>query len=214
MELKAFKDIVFNKAISQGFESCEIYYSSSDSFKVSVYNGKIEKFQNNSSSGFGFRGLFEGKMGYYFCEKIDESIVDTIVKNAKENAQLINNEDTEFIFEGSPSYDKVKTYDSTISELSVDEKINMAYAMEKYAKEYSDEIKSVDASVVSTGEAYTYIANTKNLELEERSNYFMGFVEATGERNGQIKNKYEVFAGTPKDFSPREIAHRCCFISL
>lgn len=210
MYISDFKDKLFKKASASGFESCEIYYSSSESFKVSVYNAKLEKFQNRSSSGFGFRGLYNGKMGYYFSESLDESIIDDVVKNAMENAEILTSDEKQFIFEGSDKYSNVNVYDASIDALSVEDKMNMAMDMERLAKEYSDKIKAVNTSMISTGEGYVYIANTKGMELKEKSNYFMAYLEVMAENDGSVKEKGEIYMGSPEKFSIKDIVKTAC----
>lgn len=210
MKINDFKDNLFAKALSEGFEACEIYYQNSESFKVSVYKGKIEKFQNKGSSGFGFRGIYNGSMGYYFSESIDESIIDIVIKNAKENAEILTSNEKEFIFEGSSCYKAVNVYDNSINQISTDDKIAMALNMENFALGYDKRIKSVNASLISTGETDIFIANTKGMELSERSNYFMAYIEVMADSGESIKEKGEVYVGSPKYFNAETVANRAC----
>ncbi len=206
MNITDFKNLLFDRALEKGFESCEIFYGNSASVKVSVYNSRIEKFQDKSSGGFGFRGIYKDKMGYYFSESIDESIIDTVIENAIENSRLLSSDTKEFIFEGSDKYEEVKVYDEAINNLSVEDKINMALDMEKAAYNYSDKIKSVNTSMISTGESITYIANTKGMELEEKSNYFMAYIEVVAQSGESIKEKGEIYIASPDKFNASEVA--------
>ncbi|MGN1317427.1 MAG: TldD/PmbA family protein [Lachnospirales bacterium] len=210
MEISKFKDLLFQKALNRGFEACEIFYSNSDSLRISVYKGKIEKFQNKSSGGFGFRGLHNGKMGYFFSELIDEDIIDTVISNAIENAKILTSPQKEFIFEGSKSYEKVRVYSDKINEIITEEKIEMALLMETTAKNYSDKIKAVNTSMINTGESLTYIANTKGMELNEKSNYYLAYVEVMAESNGEVKEKGEIYLGIPDNFNAKLLAENAC----
>lgn len=204
MNIRDFKNKLFNKAKAEGFTDCEIYYSSSDNFSLRVYKGKVEKISKTGARGFGFRGLYNDNMGYFFSESLDENIIDTVIKNAKENAEIVNTK--EFIFKGSESYPNVNVYDESINNLSVNDKIEMALNMEKYAQDYSKYIKAVNRSNIYTGENLTYIANTKGMELEEKSNSFMAYIEVMAEKNGSVKEKGEVYIGSPSEFNEKEIA--------
>ncbi len=210
MNISDFKDKLFKRALAEGFEDCEIYYQSNDSFKVSVYKGKIEKYQDKSSSGFGFRGIYNGSMGYFFSENIDCDIIDLVVKNAKESSAILKSDEKAFIFDGSDKYSKVKTYDESINNISVEDKIKMAFDMEKAAYDYDDRINSVNTSMISTGEGEIYIANTKGMELREKSNCFMALVEASAKYKDNVKEKYEIYIGSPLDFDAVKTAESCC----
>lgn len=208
MEINKLKDILFTKAKEKGFSDCEIYYSDSSSFKVSVYKGKIEKYQNSQSGGYCFRGLYNGKMGYYFSENVDTADVDLIIANAAANAEILSGEDEEFIFEGSEKYADIKTYDEKLAEMTAEEKINAALEMEKAAAEYDKRI-TVNSAVVVTCENYIYIANTKGLNLNEKSNCIMALTEVMAEEKGETKEKGELWMGSSiSEFNPRGIAER------
>ena len=88
MDIKGFKNLLFTKAKNEGFSEYEIYYSEKKSFSVNIYKKQIEKYQNSETSGFGFRGIYNGKMGYYYSETIDESIIPEVIATAKINADL------------------------------------------------------------------------------------------------------------------------------
>ena len=210
MDIVAFKNKLFENALKSGFEDCEIFYMDMDSFRVNVYKGEIEKYQNKSSSGFGFRGIYNGKMGYYYSELLDYSVIDSVIKNAKENSEILTSDQQEVIFEGSEGYPDVILYDEGIANLTVEDKIEMARLMEKTAYDYSDKITAVSTAMISTGEGEVYIANTKGLELSSKSNYIMGYTEVIAKQDSSIKEKGELYIGTLSNFDPVETAKKAC----
>lgn len=206
MNINELKNSLFEKAREKGFKECEIYYSDNSSFKVSVYKGNIEKYQNSQSGGFCFRGLYEDKMGYYFSENVEDPDIESVVENAIENSRILTGEDKEFIFEGSKKYADVNVYNEKLADMTDDEKINAAFEMEKAAQKYDSRI-TVNSSVVASGVSTVYISNTKGLELKEKSNYLMAYVEAMAEDNGETKEKGELWIGSDIDeFNPAMIA--------
>ena len=44
MEFLEFKDLLFKKAIENGFNECEIYYRNGDNISISAYDGEVEKY--------------------------------------------------------------------------------------------------------------------------------------------------------------------------
>lgn len=206
MNISNLKNSLFEKADKRGFSDWEIFYSDNSSFKVSVYKGKIEKYQNSQSGGFCFRGIYNGKMGYYFSENIENVNTDAVVENAALNAEILAGEDEEFIFKGSEKYTELNTFSEEIENMSPDEKISAAFEMERFATEFDDRI-SVNSSIVATGKNETYIANSKGLELRDKSNYIMAYVEAMASDGGETKEKGELWLGTDlSGFEPKKIA--------
>lgn len=206
MNINELKNSLFEKAKEKGFKECEIYYSDNSSFKVSVYKGNIEKYQNSQSGGFCFRGLYDNKMGYYFSENVEDPDIESVVENAIENSRILTGEDKEFIFEGSKKYADVNVYNEKLADMTDDEKINAAFEMEKAAQKYDSRI-TVNSSVVASGVSTVYISNTKGLDLKEKSNYLMAYVEAMAEDKGETKEKGELWIGSDIDeFNPAMIA--------
>ncbi len=208
MNINELKNTLFEKAENKGFSAYEIYYNDNSAFKVSVYKGKIEKFQNSQSGGFCFRGIYKNKMGYYFSETIDAVDADAVIENAMENAEILSGEDEEFIFEGSSKYAKVNTFNDDIENMSIEDKIAAAVEMEKSAIEYDNRI-TVNSSVVVTGSNMVYISNNKGLNLSEKSNYIMAHIEVMANNGDETKEKGELWLGNSlEEFKPREIAEK------
>ena len=99
MELKNFKDILFKKALSEGFEECEIYYYTGENLSINIYEGEVEKYNLDKSFGLSFRGKVNGKIGYSYTEILDDKAVDMLIKNVKDGVNTIENEDVQFIYE-------------------------------------------------------------------------------------------------------------------
>lgn len=208
MDINILRDTLFERAENKGFSACEIYYNENSAFKVSVYKGKIEKYQNSQSGGFCFRGIYKNKMGYYFSETIDDVDIDGVIKNTIENAEILSGEEKEFIYEGSSEYAKVNTFNDNIEKMSAEAKINAAMEMEKKAMEYDNRI-TVNSSVVVTGSNVVYISNSKGLNLNEKSNYIMAYIEVMASNGNETKEKGELWLGNnTEEFKPYEIAEK------
>lgn len=209
MDIKTFKEKLFNKAMENGFSDCELYYSNSKSIKISVFKGDIENFQNAASGGVSFRGFFDGKIGYSYVEKIDDSIVDNLIKYAKENAEIINEEEKEEIYIGDKDYKEVKTYYEDLEKIEVDTLIEKCLEMEKSVFDYDERITGCNYCVISKVSGETYIANTKGLELNKKGNYIFAYTNALAKDGEDIKSGMEVFAGFDiNEINPKEIGRK------
>lgn len=206
MQSEKFKEILFKKAKKVGFDDCEIYYSQIKSFSVNVYKGEIEKYQNNEFSGLSFRGMYNGKIGYSYTENISEDVIDFIIESAKENATVLNSQDEEFIYEGDKNYPIVKSYNEELEKITPNQKINAALEMEKAVLNYSNKIQSCQRSTVSSASGMSYIANTKGLNLEQKTNYVFAYASAIAKEGEQVKSNSEFWGGFDfNDFNPKKI---------
>lgn len=195
MDIQNFKKLLFEKAKAYGFEKCEIYFSSGSSSEISVYKGETEQYKEEESGGFSFRGIYKGKMGYFFSEKTDEDILDTVVKNAAENALLSESEEKEDIFSGSEEYPRVNTYDEALKNVDVEEKTALALDAEKKAFSYDKRVEMVESSLVESGENSIYLANSTGLELKNKTNYVVAYISVTAKENESVKQKYDYYVG-------------------
>ena len=208
MNIADFKTKLFAAAKAKGISDIELIYMNSKSDEISVYNSDVENFQSSSQGGIGVRGLYKDVMGYYYSETVEEKDVDGIIAAVMENAEVIDSEDPEFIFEGSKCYAEVDIYDEAVNAYTTEKRIEDALKMEKAALAYDERIKSVSNAVVAGGESETYLANSKGLELSEKNNYIMAYVELIAEQNGSTKEKGELWIGRAADLDCEAIAKR------
>ncbi len=165
-------DRLLEMAKRAGFEQAEAYYTRGESFQASVQEGAVEDYRVESQQGLSLRGLYGGKMGYASTEAVDEDGLEELVRAAKENAALIQNEDETPLHDGSDTIEQ-KPYEDKISALSAKEKIDLAIAMEKYAKEADERVLRVHGCMIGTETSYRRIRNT--LGLDRESSGSLGF---------------------------------------
>ncbi len=202
-----FKEKLFEKALNAGFLDCEILYFKSNSFSVSIFEGEINQYKNAKSVGVSFRGTVGGKMGYSFTENVQISEIDLLIENAKINAKLINEEEKEELFYTEEKYREVNSFYPEIETVTVDEKIELAKKIEKLALEHSEKIVKVETTVVANGLTEMFIANTKGLNLHEKSNICYAYTSVVAEELDAKKTGFEKWIGTSfKDLSPKDLS--------
>jgi len=206
--IKSFKNKLFEKAMEAGFTDCEIYFISGSSFEVYVFNSEISQYKNSSPSGLTFRGTYKNNMGYAYTELIDDTIINILVKNAKENALIVENTN-ERLYLGDKVYPESPKVSSLLNKTTIEEKINMAKLMETIALNESPLIKSVDNSIIANGDSEVYIANSYGLELHQSSGNAIAYISVRAEKNGKVKIGSEIWGG--KDFigfNPEKISKK------
>lgn len=207
MEFKSFKKILFERAITEGFENCEVYYVDSENISITVYEGEVEKYNLNKSFGLSFRGMINGKMGYSYTEILDKSSIDMLIKNAKDCANCIESEDIQFIYEGDKEYSKVDTYSEKLENIDASKLIDIALDLEKQTKSYSDKVVNLNACKVSYSSSNNGIYNTKGLNLNNKGNLLMAYVIPIVQVNDEKQDGmgYKI-AESIEDIDTKEIA--------
>ncbi|MDU1539764.1 MAG: metallopeptidase TldD-related protein [Paeniclostridium sordellii] len=185
MDFKEFKNILFEKALNEGFEDCEIYYTDGEDISITVYEGEVEKYNLDKSFGLSFRGMLNGKMGYSYTEILDDKAIDMLIKNAKEASKCIESTDEQFIYEGDKYYSKVQTYSEKLENIDAAKLIEIALDLEKQTKEYSDKVVNISSCKVSYSSSKNGIYNTKGLELSNKGNLIIAYVIPIVEDNNE-----------------------------
>lgn len=176
MDFKEFKNILFEKALNEGFENCEVYYTDGENISITVYEGEVEKYNIDKSFGLSFRGMLNGKMGYSYTEILDDKAIDMLIKSAKEAASCIESNDIQFIYEGDKNYSEVKTYSEKLENIDASKLIDIALELEKETKGYSDKVTNLNACKISYSSSKNGIYNTKGLELNNKGNLLISYV--------------------------------------
>ncbi|WP_455542079.1 TldD/PmbA family protein [Intestinibacter sp.] len=207
MNLNQFKEMLFKKAEEAGFENSEIYVTNSESLDISIYKEEVESYNLDKSFGLSFRGIINGKIGYSHTRILDEDSIDMLVSTAKNAALLIENEDTQFIYEGDDKYEEVVCYYDELDNIDPSDLINLGLAMERECKNYNEKVVNIGSCKVIYSKGEVQISNTKGLNLKNKENilyaYVVPIVEIDGEK--QDGTGYKI-ATNIDEMNPREIA--------
>lgn len=207
MDIKPLVEKIFLKGKAEGLGDMEVYYSAGSSLSLKVFEKELDGYSLSESEGLSLRGVYKGKMGYSYTEKVDESSIELLVKNALENAMVIDSDDEEFIFEGSKEYKKVDTFNPGLEDVSELEKINFVKSLEEEAFNIDKRITSVETCVYGDGYGETVMSNTKGLYLHDKSNLAYTYVVVVAKEGDDIKTGMAYRTGNDfSKFNAKEIA--------
>ncbi len=170
MTFEQFKDACFALALEKGCENAEVYATSSDGFSVNVLNAEIIKYAVERSKGLNLRVLFDGKTGYAYTEVFEDP--ESLVAHAIDNAKAIENTD-ESPMQGACEYPEITKKPNPVVDLSEEEKIDLALAMERDTLAADARVNRMGYCSVDTGVIETHISNTLGLNADstERVSY-------------------------------------------
>ena len=202
-------DKFFALAKEAGLEQVELFISESHNLNISLFHGEIDEYKDNNGYSILARGILNGKCGAASADVWNKEKAAWLVNEIVANAKVIENEDPIFIFKGSEKYHKVNTFNKALEEVTIDQKMEKLYALEK-------ELKNVDARVVEiagteysqTTEKVTLI-NSNGLNLVQRSNYFVYMAQCVAKEGEQTKSGYDFYFGNKfEEFDPKELAKK------
>lgn len=187
MNVRDFKEKVFQAGAKAGLEEMEIYIVGSKDLSIRVFQKEVDDYNLSVGQGVGFRARFAGKIGYSYAETLDEDSVHLLVEGAKANAQIIDSDDEIVFFAGAELYPEVDAYNDKLEQVTPEAKIELAKELESEAFAADERVSLVNWAAVGYREGETYIANTLGLEQSFRRNGAYSFVSAVVREDEQVK---------------------------
>jgi len=168
-------DLLFEKGAAKGFEAQEIFYMRNKNTEISVYNGEIDKYNLSEDGGLSYRGMFKGKIGYAYTEKLDESALEMLVNEAFDNAIVLELEDAVFLHDGKGDYHKIDDFNPSLAQVPMTEKIAFMLNLEADLKKIDPRVKNVSNNSYDEVESFRWIKNTKGLDVKDTTNYCLAY---------------------------------------
>lgn len=188
--MQAFLDQLLKAAKDAGIEACEAFVVERDSFSVMTTEGEIVEYKSNATRGLGFRGLFHGKMGYASTEAFDEEAIGQLVKGVVESAELSENTDPEFLYDGVEDAPKIDLTDAQGEKITPDEKIARVLQMEKEIKQSDPHIDKTAHNALQTERHTVRIVNSYGLNRSFTEDVNALFGQATAKDGDFVSSGY------------------------
>ncbi|HWI50210.1 MAG TPA: TldD/PmbA family protein [Rummeliibacillus sp.] len=207
MKLKEFQEQLLLDAQNAGFKEVELYYEHKESFQCMVFEGEIDSYETSEDGGLGLRGLFNGKMGYSYTEKIDEDSISFLIESAKANAAILDEDDGSDIFEGSKDYEAHCFYNEELANVQIPEKIELLRSIEEKVRSYDKRIVTLDECILYDFSTERSLANSKGLSLTEKKNGLLIYISTVVKDGEEMKTGS--FMKSTRDFhslNPDDIA--------
>ncbi len=192
MNKEKFMEKILNEAKQDNFKDSEVYLNESENFEIRLYKGEVDYYEENEEYGIAFRGK-DNKMGYSYTEKLDDTVIDILLKNAKNNAQIMD-EDEEEIIGQQESYKKLPQI-TGIYEYNRDEKIKLLKEIEKNIYELDDRVKNINYCIYADEKTGERIINSKGLNLNYENDIGYIYISVIVEDDGEVHTAahYQLF---------------------
>ncbi len=198
MQVQEFIEKLYQESQAQGINQFQIDYSQSENFSLKAMDGKIEKrsFKNVQHLSFSVK---EGKnIGSIESDKLEEGDIPLIIKEAKENALLMDNEEENFFFGEKREYPVVKR-NTPIKDYETLDKEQFLLRLEKAAYAQDKRVKKVISCYLNEGKYQTAIRNSLGLNVSEGGTWAFAGIYLSVEENGIIKTASEYVKFDKKD---------------
>lgn len=196
-------DLFFKLAKEAGIEEAELYIRESRSLSIEMFHGNIEGYSDNNGFAFSARGMINGKFGTASCDVWNKEKAAYLAREIANNARVIESEDPNFIFEGSPKYKKVNTFNPELENVKPEQAIAKLHELENELRNSDPRIVEVAATEYGQTSEKITLLNSKGLKLSQKSNYFYFVAQAVARQGEQTKSGYDVLLGN--DFAQADM---------
>ena len=187
-KIELFYNELQEKAIKMGFESIEIFFKKTLEFSSKVFRGEIEKYQNTEESGISIRGIYKGKIGYYYSERIDKKIIDEALFMIIDNSELIEVKD-EMILKDKFEIEENEDYCEPINRKIV---IDRMLESEKNLIDNYEQIVDVPYNMFSDIESEIIIMNSYGLKLKQKSSLYYYVLDGLAKKDEISKTSMRI----------------------
>ena len=199
----------FEYAKQIGFEDVEFKSRTSNKLSISIFHGKVETYSVSENETIYIRGIVDGKMVSGHTE--NKNSIKAILDQMVQNAALIEEKKEQEIFGGSEKYKNFKTYNNTLANISVADKIALCLDTEKKAYAYDSRIADVEGVDYGETETAMTIVNSKGLKLSYRVSYGTFVVSVVAKSEKDTRTGFKVKIGQSlEDFNVDALVKEAC----
>ncbi len=190
MERDKLVDTLFRKAKECNIEEIEVYISKESSIDFSIYEGQLEKYVVAEEENLSLRGIYKGRMGYSYTEKLREDSLGELINNLIQYAENNDNEELEEMSSSILECKKTVHRENLLNRYTEEEKIEYLLDLEKRAYDYDKRVKTIDDCSYQEKIQEVYIRNTKGLEVEDRHTIGIISLSAVAEEGNNMQTGY------------------------
>ncbi|ADY73573.1 peptidase U62 modulator of DNA gyrase [Desulfurobacterium thermolithotrophum DSM 11699] len=166
----------------QDIENFDIYAVESSGFTVEVKNKEIERIKVPVKKGLAIRVVVNGKLGFAYTTDVSDEGIRIAIECAKENAKSSSPDDYSFSMPAENFLD-FPLYDDRYSEISTEEKINLALDLESKVYSFDPRIKRVRKASYKDSISTIYYYNSNDHSFNYTTSSFSLSILLAAEEN-------------------------------
>ena len=156
-------------ALGQPGEQIEVCAGSAVRTEVRVHGGEVESLTVAESRGVGVRVVVDGREGFAHAGSFDRDVVDDLVAEARDNAAFAEPDDrVGLATPDGVEADAIDPWDDRIEATSVDDKLELALALERATTGADPRVRGVRTSIYADTRAESAIVSSEGIDGWDR----------------------------------------------
>jgi PmbA protein len=156
--------------------------------EIRVYQGEIEQFTASESQGVGIRVIADNRQGFAYAGTLDDDVLAETLRDARDNAAFGTPD--EFLGLAQPdgvAVPSLDLYDSRVSEMSTDAKIDLAVALEAQTLAGDPRISGIESADYVDTISESALVSSAGLEVTSKESGSYVSVYSLAEENDETQ---------------------------
>jgi PmbA protein len=204
MDYKELAEQLVKACLKRGADAAEVYIETRRNLRLEVRKGEIETVQEAAGYGAGFRVFIQGRMAFASSNDLGEKSLDDAIGRAIGFAKITTADPNNILPNDKGMTSVAGLYDPQISQVKIEEKIDLAKKTEQLAMK-DPRITKSDGATYQESEGEVFIANSNGLAKSYKESG-CGFGVSVVAEKGEQKSSGAEFCSRRfyKDIKPAE----------
>ncbi len=208
MDLEPVVAEAFARLEEEGVDAFEVAGISEQTLSVEAKRQMVESFERSSSAGIALRVVHKKRLGWSATTDLSSSEIKKAVKSAVDSAKF-SAETKEAVIASPqiPSGDFAERVGRSFSEISDDDKIDLALSLESAAIASDSRISRVRSPKYEEVTSSVFIRNSNGISASGRRSMAYLTLQAIATDKGDSESSYEIgFSPRFEDLEPKAVA--------
>ena len=187
-DLEALAERGTDAAVAAGADDAESAVQDSTGREIRVFDGEVESLTEAGERGIGVRAWVGGRVGFAYGTDLSDEGISGVAADAVETARAADPDE----YAGPPTQPSREAgtagarafYDARVGSTPVAEKIGLAKAIERHARETDDRVIGVEMTVYVDEEVRSALCSSARLRGSFEASFAYGYLQAIAGENG------------------------------
>ncbi len=176
----------------KGLTPYVLTYEDETEISVSVLDGKVENQTIGSSQSVAGTALFNGRVGSFRTDAVDENAPSLLADNIYESAQYGRERKAETFYPGGKEYQPADINDPDCKEATLTQLRELAFRLYEKAKNIDPRVTHVETGV-GYAKSHSEIHSSHDFGAGEDQSVYSGFVSIVVEEDGEPRSGWKTF---------------------
>ncbi|HEX3031791.1 MAG TPA: TldD/PmbA family protein [Bacillota bacterium] len=184
----ALAGAIVEKARKMGADVAEAYLLHARELSIEVSEGQVETLKLAEDQGVGIRVFRDSRMGFAYSSSLEERALEKVIQQAVANSALSEKDEFLTMPQGGFTYPSLDIFDPGITQVAVEDKVELAKEIESIARARDSRVKITEAASYSDSEYEVFVANSQGIQASYRAANCGAYAFMVAEENGDSQN--------------------------